>query len=74
MSKEKEEAEGIIKMFNLPYSNHLDDFTDALNRCAIIYVEGIIDEINEMDWEFSTRIAAERLEYWQEVLTILKNK
>ena len=56
MNKEEQEAEMIVEQFG---------------KYAITHVEGIMYEINEMDWEFSSRIAAERLEYWQEVLTIL---
>jgi hypothetical protein len=60
MTKAEQEAERIAEQFG--------------QNCAIIHVEGIMDEINEMDWEFSTRIAALRLYYWDEVLTILKDK
>ena len=71
MSKEEEEAERIIRTYWVCDVG----MTEKLAiKSAIIHVEGIMDEIQDMDWEFSTRIAAERLEYWQEVLTILINK
>ena len=54
-SKEKQEAERIVKLFYpltytaaiIPYSNQ-----DAL-RCALIHVEGIINEMNEFENSFS---------------------
>jgi hypothetical protein len=59
MSKEEQEAEMIVEKFG---------------KYATTHVEGIMYEINEMDCEFFSRIASERIEYWQEVLAILKNK
>ena len=79
MSKEEEEAEGIIEMFrpftvSLALANEENRVKSINIKCAITHVDGIIDEINEMNWEFSSGIAAERLDYWREVLMILINK
>ena len=72
-SKAKEEAERIVKIFSPmvnPYmgsgmlSNTYDD--DAIKyqstKCALIYVEGIIEE-----YDISRMVNVDRLKFWQEV-------
>ena len=54
-TKAKEEAERLVIMFRNTISNcnPLDDFTNTIIKCALIHVEGIIDEMNEFENSFS---------------------
>ena len=78
MSKAKDEADRLVEMYwdDFCPQNHFpnNNFCECNSltqrqaiKCTLIHVEGIIDEIDSMDWEFSTNIADERREYWQEV-------
>jgi len=64
MSKAEQEAEMIILKYSEVtfFDGHLNDRTPI--ECAIIHVEGIINNCESLS----------RLIFWQEVLTILKYK
>ena len=81
-SKAKEEAERII--FDYQFCDASLEFNDGIMTkklaviCAIIHVDGIIDNIDSMEWglltDVSIKSADERREFWQEVKQELNKK
>ena len=73
MSKAKEEAEAIYNKHYCSILEYGEELSQEIvisllaKKSALIHVNGIIDEIDSMDWEFSTNIADERREFWHEV-------
>ena len=85
-SKAKEEADRIVDMYwddfcpknHFPNNNYCEcnSLTERqATQCAIIHVEGIIKEINDIEVRYYTEeYSLQKLIHWQEVLTILKEK
>jgi hypothetical protein len=70
MTPEKK-AERIIKMFyrEIPLYPNKHEFAKSI---AILHVQGIMNELNESCEVGYVKVS--RLQYWNEVLTILKSK
>jgi hypothetical protein len=64
-NKAREEAHRIIDMFS-DGANLI--FEDELIQCALIYVEGIVKEINDIEIRYYTdEYALQKIIHWQEV-------
>lgn len=84
MSKAEQEAEKILFDYqfcdaSLPFNDGI--MTDKLAViCAIIHVEGIINELKKLigfyedNGMIDSDLSCQPIAHWQEVLTILKNK
>lgn len=77
MKQQEEEADKILKMYKM-FNVYDEDFKAEIikiqdyltaKQCAIFHVEGIIEELEYHKWQNRLRV-----EYWQEVLEIIKNK
>ena len=65
----KEDAERIIEMFKLSKQLFVGLNKHQQKKCAILHVEGLIKELEYHKWQNRLRV-----EYWQDVLEIIKNK
>ena len=89
MKEPKEEAERIIEMFynkndiSVIYTDIENDTAIATGymtyknakQCAILHVNGIIKELTEVDRKYYTDgYILDKLDHWQEVLQIIKDK
>lgn len=66
--KEEQEADKIIEMFNIPYSNHYDS-TEMTLDFALLHVNGIIEAMEDFVFKPDYEIRK-----WKRVKKIIENK